>query len=188
MSNNAMNVTQAMPKVTGAVSAAPAGTTLPTDATTALPATFKSLGYISDSGLTNSVSIESASQKAWGGDVVLASETGRTDTFKLQFLETMNADVLKAVYGDSNVSGTLETGLTVKANGLDKTEKVYVFDMILRGGYVKRIVVPQGMITAMGDVVYKDSEATVYDLTITGTPDTDGQTHYEYTAKPAGGD
>ena len=43
---NAKNVTQAKPKVGGAVHYAPIGTTLPTDATTALDPTFKSLGYI----------------------------------------------------------------------------------------------------------------------------------------------
>ena len=51
---DAKNVTAAKPKVGGAVWRAPLGTTLPTDAKTALDKAFKSLGYISSDGLTNS--------------------------------------------------------------------------------------------------------------------------------------
>ena len=45
---NTQNVTYGKPKVGGAVHVAPLETTLPTDATTALDAAFKSLGYISE--------------------------------------------------------------------------------------------------------------------------------------------
>lgn len=45
---SASNVTAAKPKIGGAVSTAPAGTNLPTNAKTALDVAFKTLGYISD--------------------------------------------------------------------------------------------------------------------------------------------
>src|SRR5690625_7785772 len=113
MSNSA-NVTAAKPKVGGAVHVAPVGTTLPTDATSALGATFKSLGYISEDGLTNANSPESEDIQAWGGDIVLNVQTAKPDTFTFTLIEGLNVDVLKFVSGEENGTGDLYTGVRVK--------------------------------------------------------------------------
>ena len=42
------------------------------------------------------------------------------------------------------------------------------------------VTVHKAKITEMDDIVYADEEALGYDITITATPDTDGNTHYEY--------
>ena len=181
--NNAANVSVGKPKAAGAISWAPLGTTLPTNATTTLNSSFKPLGYVSEDGVTNSNSVSSESIKAWGGDIVLTPQTEKTDTFAFTLLETLNEDVVKAIYGASNVSGTIATGLTINANSEELSAACWVIDMVLTGDTSKRIVIPNGKISELGDIVYRDNEAIGYNPTITALPDTDGNTHYEYIKK-----
>ena len=176
---DAKNVTTSKPKIGGAVYRAPLGTTLPTEATTALDAAFVCLGYVSEDGLTNSNSPDSDKIKAFGGDTVHTYQKEKSDTFQFKLLEALNPEVLKTVYGDDNVTGTLKAGLTVKANSNAAEDKSWVVELILNG-VLKRVVIPQAKITEIDDIVYADEEALGYDITITATPDTDGNTHYEY--------
>lgn len=178
------NVTTAKPKIDGAIYSAPKGTTLPTDAKTALDAAFKPLGYVSEDGLTNSNSPSSDSIKAWGGATVATVQTEKEDTFSYTLIEALNINVLKEVYGDDNVNGTLETGITVKANSKELLEHPVVIDMTLRDGVFKRIVIPYGKVSELGDISYTDSDAVGFELTLSALPDTTGNTHYDYTIDP----
>ena len=180
---DAKNVTAAKPKVSGSILNAPLGTVLPTDAVTELNPAFKSLGYTSEDGVSNTNSPESNSVKAWGGDTVLSSQTGKPDVFKFKLIEALNVDVQKTIYGDKNVTGTLEDGLAVAVNSEEQENKSWVIDTILKGGILKRMVLPSGKITAIGDVTHKDNDPIGYEVTLTLEPDSAGNTHYEYYKK-----
>ncbi len=114
---------------------------------------FKELGYVSDDGLTN------------------------------KLIEVMNLDVLKYVYGAENVSGTLETGITLKANSKQAKAHTLVIDIVYQGGVMKRIVAPNAVIQEIDDIEYTDEDAVGYAVTISCLPDAEGNTHYEYIVK-----
>lgn len=183
MANNTEFVTFGKPKVAGSIYVAPLKTELPTDATTALNVAFKNLGYVSEDGLTNTNSPETDVIKAWGGDTVLTIQTGKEDSFKFVLIESLNVEVLKLVYGKDNVTGTLDTGITVKANSKPLEDWTFVVEMIAKNNVLKRVVIPIATIAEIDDIVYSDEDAVGYGLTLNATPDENGNTHYEYIQK-----
>lgn len=173
-------VTASKPKTAGALYHAPLETTLPTDATTALNEAFIGLGYISEDGVSQSEEIESENIKAWGGDIVLTPQTGKTFTYTTTLIEALNPEVQKVVHGSANVSGDLTNGLVVKGNATELPSECYVIETIMRNDVLKRTVIPNGKITSLGEVLLKDSEAVGYEVTITASPDSKGNSYYDY--------
>lgn len=182
--SNASYVSVAKPKVGGAIYRAPLGTNLPTDATSELALTFKSLGYVGEDGLVNSSERESTEVKAWGGDVVNNAQTKYSDKFKFDLIEALNPEVLKTVYGDSNVSGDIESGITIMANSQEQKEYSWVIDMVMKDGVIKRIVVPKAKVINVEDINYADGSVVGYATTLGAVPDTSENYHYEYIKAP----
>ena len=96
-----------------AVYAAPLGTALPTSATASLNVAFVDLGWVSEDGVTNSLSRETTKHRAWGGEVVKVTQDNYTETITLTLLES-SAEVLGVVYGTDNVTESGDT-LTVES-------------------------------------------------------------------------
>ena len=180
MSTNVNTVSTGKPQVGGAVHAAPAGTAAPTSAVAALSDVYKDLGYISDDGVKNNGSRSVNKIKAWGGDIVGSIQTEKTDSFTMTFIESMNAHVMKLAYGSGNVSGDLNSGLTVLVNSTELDEWVLVIDMVLKGGIAKRIVIPKAKVDSISEITYEDDDIIGYQCEITALPDSAGNTHYEY--------
>jgi len=180
MANTATNVSVGKPNISGAVYVAPINTALPTDATTELGEAFTCLGYVSEDGLENSNEMETAEIKAWGGAIVYRPLNGLSDNFALALIESENVDVLKSVYGDNNVTEDESGNITVNVITESPQEKVWVFELALRGEKAKRIVVPDGAVTTREAITYNDSDAIAYGITVSAYPDSDGKTHIEY--------
>lgn len=183
--NASGNVTAGKPKIGGSIYRAPAGTAIPTNASAELDTAFENLGYISDDGATFSTERESEDIKAWGGDTVLTPQTGFTDSMTFKCIEVLRPIVQKLVRGDDNVSGDLESGMTIKVNSTEDTEHVYVIEQVLTGDVLFRTVVPSGKVTELSEVTYADGEAVGYEVKVSCIPDDAGNTHYEYYQKKA---
>lgn len=185
MAQTASNVSVGKPQAAGGIFAGPTSAPTPTNATSQLDAAIKGLGYASDSGVVNGVEISTEDVVAWGGDVVLTIRTSRSETFTFTLIESLNEDVLAEVYGPENVS---EVGgeLVVIHNNKELPARLYVFEVLLTGNKVKRIVVPNAKITTVGDVSYVDGEPIGYEVTLAAFPDAQGNTAYEYIAEIAG--
>lgn len=185
MANDVTKIVAGTPLATGGVLIGALGSTLPTDAVTAPDAAFVSAGYIGEDGLTESGSRTTDKKKEWGGRIVRVLQTDYSLTYQFAFLESRKAGVLQTVFGDDNVTETAassEHGLqhAVKRNADILPHKAFVFEM--KDGDVKtRIVVPDGQITEVGDIVWSNSELVQYQVTVEAYPDSNGNNAYEYT-------
>ncbi|WP_193510482.1 hypothetical protein [Cryobacterium sp. BB736] len=178
MANTAANVVSGKPLATGGILIAPAGTAVPTDVSTAPGAAFKAAGYIGEDGVTEGGERSTEKIKAWGGDAVKVVQTEHSLTYSFSFIETLNADVLKAIYGDANVTttpATVSTGTVHKVlvTGDTLPHKAYIFE-IKDGDARIRICVPDGQITEVGEVTYSDSEVVAYEVTVECFADANG--------------
>lgn len=165
------NVTANKSATGGAVFTAPAGTTLPTDATTALADAFKSLGLIHEDGIKDNTNIETGSVKDMNGNEIWSDQTGFSKTFVYKLMEALNEEVIKENYGSENVTGTLATGLTIVETSTPLPEKIYVIDLVKGNGVKERIVIPRGKVVQRGERTYKASDPEGFDMTLSCTYD-----------------
>lgn len=184
MPNSVQNVVAGQPLSTGGVLLAPLATTLPTAPSTAPNVAFKTAGYIGEDGVTEAGERSIEKIKAWGGDTVKVVQTEHSLTYQFTFLETLNADVLKALYGTANVTTTAATASTgtihaVKVTGETLPHGCFIFEV--KDGDAKiRIVVPDGQITEVGEITYSSESVIGYQVTIECYADSAGAKAYKY--------
>ncbi|MFE4514420.1 hypothetical protein ACFRMQ_09555 [Kitasatospora sp. NPDC056783] len=178
-----LNANQVRVAITGAAYAAPRGTKAPTDATSPWPADAVDIGWISDDGITESNSADVTEIKAWqGGATVRKVVSGSEMTFKLTAIETSKT-TLELYHKGSKVTGASgKAVLAIKAPGPDR--RMFGFDVVDGDSHI-RIVVPDGEVTEVGDLVYKGDEALAYELTITAYPAADGTVAIKFSDDPA---
>lgn len=170
MASDVDYVYAAAPKATGALRWAPLGTTLPTDAKAALDAAFVDLGYIGEDGFTESNSRDITKKKAFGGSTVKILQTDYTATVSFTFLESVNANVLKAVFGEDNVTVTPAAGangnqVRVSKNKAILPHKSWVIDTIDDDKHY-RSVIADGQVMTIGDITIVHTDTIMYTVTI----------------------
>lgn len=159
------------------------GTTAPTTTTGSLAAGWKALGLLHEDGLTESRSEDSTDHHAWGGILVRTTRSKHKRTFQVAALED-NDEVWRLVNPGSYAEGGAQTTTTRHVLTPTTDPKAFLFEMT-DGTITKRIIVPRGEVTTVGDIVASDDELTAYELTITVYPDADGALYLELTDDPS---
>lgn len=178
------NVTAAKPGVGGGIWMAPAGTAVPTDASTALSSAFSSLGYVDENGVIRGISLDTQVVKAWGGDVVAVLHNAKTETFKFRLIEADDLNVLALTFGEA--TGSLSAGITAKSTAPTGERHAFVISMIEADDVHHRICIPDAVVTDIGDIQYVDNNVVGCDITITAIADSSGNTAYDYMKTIAG--
>lgn len=165
---NTRNVAAAKPFAGGGIYKAVIGTALPTDATTALAAAYKPLGYVGEDGIAPTIDTSVEKIKAFGGDVVAMLLSDESRSFAFTLLEVFSQDVNEFVWGSANVvvtPATLTTGtkLAVQDKGGKPDQCVLVFEL-KHGQKRRRLVVPQADPVVTGEEPYTDGGLTAYSL------------------------
>ncbi len=187
MASDVKNVYAAEPLATGSCLVAPLGTALPTSVDAVVDEDFVDLGYVGEDGFTETNERTTEDKKAFGGDTVKVLQTEYNHTFQFVLLESLKADVLKAVYGASNVTVTPAnsshgTQITVKKNSKKLPHMSWVIDTTdteLNAKY--RNVIPDGQITEVGDVTIVHSDTISYEVTVKCFKNGAGDYVYLYT-------
>ena len=162
--NNVANVSSAKGVKGGYIFTAPAGTALPTDYKTALPAAWKCLGYISEDGYVETLDTDSEDIKDMNGDLMASPQTSRVESAQLTLAE-IKAATLKVMYGSDNVKDE-EGMITVKHNGNSDETWPAVLELVLKDGRRWRTL-------AVGELAARA-------LTVKYITDDAGNTCYDY--------
>jgi hypothetical protein len=89
----------------GHVYVAPAGTVLPTDIETALPAAWVDLGYVTEDGVGFSFGRETTDLNAWQGSKIRVLTTSEPVSTNFALMQT-NGEVLKVALGGGTIAKT----------------------------------------------------------------------------------
>lgn len=171
---------------TGAIKHAPIGTTLPTlssitKASVTLDPAFVGNEYVSEDGLTLSPSMSTSDIKDWSGAVVRKLLESFDGTLSWTMIST-DENALEIAFGSDNVSTSAATsthGAQIRAalGAHLPDEQSWVF--LMKDGDARIvIVVPDGQITEVGEVTFKNNEAIGWNVTLSCYPDNSGNSIY----------
>jgi len=175
----ASNATHARVGITGAIYAAPLGSTAPTDATSALAAAYLDMGYISEDGIEEAWDDSVSRFVAWQSATVIRSAvTDSVGTLKLTMLETKKT-TLEAFYRGSTITTPSAGNYKLAIKPLVSAPKAWVFDVV-DGARLIRTYIGNGEITERGSVMWANGEMAMYPVTLTFYPDANGDLAVKY--------
>ena len=151
---------------TGMFYHAPAGTTLPTDPTTAIDTqTWKHVGDVSDAGITLTMDKSVTNLRNWANVIKRVIMTEHSETIQSPIMDTTE-ESLKAVVGENNV--TTASGVTTVnlSDGELPPEEAFLWVM-KDGDDMMMIGCTNGQVSAVDNVTFAPGSAINWTPTIT---------------------
>lgn len=171
---SADNVNNASALTGGALYVAPKGTAVPEDATTALGADYKALGYTAKDGYKMQIDRESVQWDSWEADDIVEVDESHSVTNTVTPMETFSEDVAKTIFGPGNVTAADGAVSKIVVNADELPEYVLVVEMRLRNGRKCRVVNPRWKITSQGEFTFNRQDPITSELQGKCLPDADG--------------
>jgi hypothetical protein len=154
------------------------GVTQPTDASTALGGDFDEVGAITEDGISEATEQDRTDIFIWQNNTLARRIPGQfTKTWTFAAAET-NVVTLGVHFPGSTITLTDE-GVAIEEKPPGTDVRVWVLHGI-DGTRAQRIVVPKGEVTERGEVVWSGGGITVYEWTLSGYVDDDGNVAYRY--------
>ncbi len=174
----ALDSTKVKVGVSGAVYFGPTTVTAPATLAAAVPSGMFDVGYISEDGITESLSRSVENIKAWQGAAivrVVVTESGATFSFTM--IET-NKYSQELFYGAApDASGVVD--VDPSANG---GRRAFLIDVV-DGTTPMRYWIPSGEVTEAGEVTIGSGEPIGYEVTLAAYPATSlsGKSYRKFT-------
>lgn len=172
MASTVGNVYAAGPLATGVCFVAPLGTPGPTSATSTLDAGFVDLGYVGDEGFTERTERKIDYKRSFGGRVIKTLQSEFNSSIEFTLVESVNADVLKAIYGEENVTVTAAnaqhgTQIQVMKNAKKLPHQSWVIDTWDDETNAKyRNYIADGKIVTVGEIRIVSTDTIEYKVTV----------------------
>lgn len=185
---NRRNVLVGAPNVeaSGGISLGPvqASKAVPKDATTPVEIEGqKPVGYISQDGVTKTVDRSTEKIKDWDGDTVKVLITDHSVTIKFTAMEAANADLLKAVYGEKNVTAAEDGKIKTVDNADELPHYSWQWDIKGDENSKIRLFAPDAQVTNVGDVAFVRSDVIKYELELECFNDDSNVKFYQFIDK-----
>ncbi len=152
----------------GSVNVAPVGTALPTNPTTALPAAWKNLGYITEDGATFRYDQTKEPVNAWQSFYPLKYRvTGTTAEFDFVLMQ-MDVDTMPFAFGGGTVTTVAGPPVVYKytpPNPEDIDERALVLEWVYDTSKF-RLVTPRAMLTSGTEVALSRGSETTMPVTL----------------------
>ena len=166
---------------TGAVAVAPEGTAMPTDARTALTSAWDDSGYVSEDGLSVTITRSTTPIKDWSKQNIRNLLTDFGGAIALSFLQ-VDEFAAKRMFGEDNVTVTAATTTTsevIKISIGAELPPIEAWCFSMKDGDARiRVLVPRGQMTDVNQIDFKPDAGNIIGGTLTAYDDGTGKSIY----------